>query len=109
VNPEKEVPTVEAAIEGALHIVSERISENPEFRGQLRERMLTEGVVRAKVADGYGPGNQRKLAQCALSKIATTKAFSTEDELSDGRVISVSHVTGTPRSGRTRYSIISPG
>jgi uncharacterized protein len=55
VNPEKEVPTVEAAIEGALHIVAERISENPEFRGQLRERMLTEGVVRAKVAEGKEP------------------------------------------------------
>jgi uncharacterized protein len=52
VNPEKELPTVEAAVEGALHIVSERISENAEFRKQLRDRMLNEGVVRAKVVAG---------------------------------------------------------
>jgi uncharacterized protein len=52
VNAEKEVPTAEAAIEGALHIVAERIAENPEFRKQLRDRLLTEGVVRAKVAQG---------------------------------------------------------
>src|SRR5438093_10873958 len=52
VNAEKEVPTPEAAIEGALHIVAERIAENPDFRKQLRDRLLTEGVVRAKVAQG---------------------------------------------------------
>ena len=52
VNAEKEIPTVEAAIEGALHIIAERISENPDFRKQLRERMLAEGVVRARVVEG---------------------------------------------------------
>jgi uncharacterized protein len=52
VNPEKEVPTVEAAIEGALHIVAERIAETPEIRKQLRDLMLNEGKVRAKVAAG---------------------------------------------------------
>jgi uncharacterized protein len=52
INAEKEIPTVEAAIEGALHIVAERIAENADFRKQLRERLLTEGVIRAKVAQG---------------------------------------------------------
>jgi len=52
VNPEKEIPTPEAAVEGALHVVAERIAENPEFRKQLRDRLMTEGVVRAKVAQG---------------------------------------------------------
>jgi protein Tex len=52
VNPEKEVPTVEAAIEGALHIVAERIAETPDIRKQLRDLMLNEGKVRAKVAAG---------------------------------------------------------
>lgn len=52
VNPEKEIPTVEAAIEGALHIIAERIAENADIRKQLRERMLSEGVVRAKVSPG---------------------------------------------------------
>ena len=52
VNAEKEVPTPEAAIEGALHIVAERIAENPDFRKQLRDRLMTEGVIRAKVTQG---------------------------------------------------------
>jgi protein Tex len=48
----KPVTTVEEAIEGALHIVAERIAENPEFRKQLRDTLMNEGVVRARVADG---------------------------------------------------------
>jgi protein Tex len=52
VNPEKEVPTVEAAIEGALHIIAERIAENPAIRKQLRDLMLNEGKVYAKVVAG---------------------------------------------------------
>jgi len=52
INPEKEVPTIEAAIEGALHIIAERIAETPAIRKQLRDVMLTEGKVRAKVVPG---------------------------------------------------------
>src|SRR5262249_46895782 len=52
VNPEKEIPTLEAAIEGALHIVAELIAETPEIRKQLREAMLSEGKVHAKVVAG---------------------------------------------------------
>jgi uncharacterized protein len=52
INPEKEVPTVEAALEGALHIVAERIAETIEIRKQLRELMMNEGKVRAKVVAG---------------------------------------------------------
>src|SRR5438093_8534573 len=52
INPEKEVPTVEAAIEGALHIIAERIAETTAIRKQLRDLMLQEGKVHAKVAIG---------------------------------------------------------
>jgi len=52
INPEKEVPTVESAIEGALHVIAERIAETPEIRKQLRDLMLQEGKVHAKVAAG---------------------------------------------------------
>src|SRR5262245_27930672 len=52
INPEKELPTVEAAIEGALHIIAERIAETPEIRKQLRDLMLNEGKVHAKVVAG---------------------------------------------------------
>jgi len=44
--------TVEEAIEGALHILAERVAENGVFRKQLREKLATEGVVRSKVAPG---------------------------------------------------------
>ena len=52
INPEKEVPTLEAALEGALHIIAERIAETPELRKQLRDMMLHDGRIRAKVAAG---------------------------------------------------------
>src|SRR5215831_19374214 len=52
INPEKEVPTAEAAIEGALHIIAERIAETSEIRKQLRESLLNEGKVHAKVVAG---------------------------------------------------------
>src|SRR5437867_728554 len=52
INPEKEVPTIEAAIEGALHVIAERIAETPEIRKQLRDVMLHEGMIRAKVVTG---------------------------------------------------------
>jgi protein Tex len=52
INPEKEVPTIEAAIEGALHIIAERIAETPAIRKQLRDLMLNEGKIHAKVVAG---------------------------------------------------------
>jgi protein Tex len=52
INLEKEVLTIESAIEGALHIIAERVTETPEFRKQLRDLMMAEGVVRAKVVPG---------------------------------------------------------
>jgi len=35
-----------------LHILAERIAENAAFRQQFREKLYTEGLVRAKVAAG---------------------------------------------------------
>ena len=52
INPEKEVPTVESAIEGALYIIAERIAETSAIRKQLRDLMLHEGKVHAKVVAG---------------------------------------------------------
>ncbi len=49
---EREILTIESAIEGALHIIAERVAETPEFRKQLRDAMMSEGIVRAKVAAG---------------------------------------------------------
>src|SRR5438445_1871693 len=52
INLDREILTIESAIEGALHIIAERVAETPEFRKQLRDAMMTEGVVRAKVVSG---------------------------------------------------------
>ena len=52
VNADKGVSSIEEAVDGARHIVAERISETPEFRGHLRQMMLREGkVVSRKVED----------------------------------------------------------
>ena len=52
INLEREILTIESAIEGALHIIAERVAETPEFRKQLHDVMMTEGVVGAKVVTG---------------------------------------------------------
>src|SRR5436190_23548106 len=52
INLEKEILTIESAIEGALHIIAERFAETPDFRKQLREMMVAEGKVIAKVVQG---------------------------------------------------------
>jgi len=48
----RRIDSVEEAIDGALHILAERVSENPGFRKQLRDKLMLEGVVRATVVPG---------------------------------------------------------
>jgi uncharacterized protein len=48
INSEKEVATVEDALEGARHIVAETISENADLRRALRHLMFEEGVIVSK-------------------------------------------------------------
>jgi uncharacterized protein len=50
VNPEKEVNSVEEALEGARHIVAEMISENADLRKALRLLMFEEGVIVSRKA-----------------------------------------------------------
>lgn len=45
VNPEKEVNTVEEAIEGSKDIIAEIISENPDFRKKIRENTIYHGLI----------------------------------------------------------------
>ena len=49
VSPEKNVGTREEAIEGALHIIAEWVSEELEVRMNVREMYLKEGMVVSKV------------------------------------------------------------
>jgi uncharacterized protein len=48
VNPEKEVPTLDDALEGARHIVAETISEDADLRKALRQLVYEEGIIVSK-------------------------------------------------------------
>jgi len=48
VSTEKRVPTAEDALEGARHILAERVSVTPDVRAALRERMMGQGTIVTK-------------------------------------------------------------
>jgi protein Tex len=49
---EGEVPDAAAALEGARHIIAERVSENADYRKTLRAMMLDEGRVVSRAIEG---------------------------------------------------------
>ena len=49
VSEEKGVASIEAALEGARHIVAERVSEDADLRKMLRQWVFDEGVVTSKI------------------------------------------------------------
>jgi len=50
VDPEKEVPTSEAALEGAGHILAERLADDADCRAMVRRLTWEQGVMATKVA-----------------------------------------------------------
>ena len=48
VNEEKEIKTVEEAIQGALDIIAEMISDNPEYRKMIKQIIYSKGVIETK-------------------------------------------------------------
>lgn len=52
VDPEREVPDVEAALAGARDILAERLAEEPELRRRARDLVRSRGVVTASLARG---------------------------------------------------------
>ncbi len=54
VDPAKEVPDVEHALAGARDIIAERIADDADLRGTVRERTRADGVVRSRAATGKG-------------------------------------------------------
>jgi len=52
VNEEKEVPSVEDALTGARHILSEIINEDQRARTAVRDLFITAGMIRTKVMSG---------------------------------------------------------
>lgn len=44
----EEIPSVEEAVEGAMLILAQNISETPTYREQIREIMLTKGIIATK-------------------------------------------------------------
>lgn len=49
INPEKEVNTVDEAIQGAKDIIAEKISDNANLRKELREMLFKKGHIQAKL------------------------------------------------------------
>ena len=50
IDPEKEVNTVEEAIQGALDIIAENISDNPKYRKQIKRLCYREGFIVTKAS-----------------------------------------------------------
>ena len=50
INEEKEVKTAEEAIQGALDIIAENISDNPEYRKIIKKIVYTEGMIETKAS-----------------------------------------------------------
>ena len=50
INEEKEVKTAEEAIQGALDIIAENISDNPEYRKIIKKIVYTEGIIETKAS-----------------------------------------------------------
>ncbi len=53
VNPDKEVPDAAAALDGAGHILAERLSDNADARAVVRRLTNEQGVMTARVASDY--------------------------------------------------------
>ncbi len=51
VNPDKEVPTVKDAVNGALDIIAEEISDNADFRAHIRNITFKEGLLVSSARD----------------------------------------------------------
>lgn len=52
INEEMNVPTAQAALEGARHILMENFSEQSELLGQLREYVWDHGIIKSEVVKG---------------------------------------------------------
>ncbi|MBQ7595408.1 MAG: RNA-binding transcriptional accessory protein [Clostridia bacterium] len=51
INEENEVPTAEDALQGAMDIIAEDISDNPNIRKRLRNLFIVSGEVNSKASD----------------------------------------------------------
>lgn len=51
VNAEKEIPDTESALQGAMNIIAENISDDAGIRKKIRELYLREGTVESKASD----------------------------------------------------------
>jgi len=51
INEEKEVESIEEALQGAMDIISEITSDNPEFRKEIRNIFYNEGIIICEAVD----------------------------------------------------------
>lgn len=72
IDPEKEVNTAEEAIQGALDIIAERISDNPDYRAFIRELNQRHGLIESIAVDAEEQTNYEMYYKFSegVSKIA---------------------------------------
>jgi uncharacterized protein len=57
--PDKGIETVESALKGAADILAEKVSEKPQLRSYLRDRLLKTSVLVARIKDDYPEGSTK--------------------------------------------------
>jgi protein Tex len=81
VDEAREVPDAAAALQGARDILAERVAEDAEFRGWVRDRTRSEGMVQSSARGGQDP---------ATSKFADYFQFSQKlQEIPSHRVLAI--------------------
>lgn len=71
VSLEKGVASVEEALEGARHIIAERVSENALFRKEVRRMMMEDGRVASRAIEGVEDPEQKYRMYAAYSEPAS--------------------------------------
>lgn len=77
IDPEKEVNTSEEAIQGALDIIAERISDNPDYRAFIRELNQRHGLLESVAVDAEEQTNYEMYYKFSegVSKIANHRVL----------------------------------
>ncbi len=77
IDEEKEVKTVEEAIAGALDIIAERISDNPDYRAFIRELNQRHGLIESVAVDAEEQTNYEMYYKFSegVSKIANHRVL----------------------------------
>ena len=123
VDPAKEVPTVDDALKGARDILAERVAEDADIRGWVREFTRSTGVIVSKGAKGVDKAGSKfadyfeftqKLADIPSHRVLAMRRGEAEEQLSwsidvDADQISaqLSKRVGAGRAAREQLALVA--